>query len=501
MPKRTSGRNVVHSTVVLLLIGLVSLLAIVGMTIWLGDRAQVYFDEVIAARDARSAAVELRNALVTAESAQRGFVITGNEIYLAPYGITKSLAERQLSAVKGLFAGFDETSVPLERLSAIIAEKFAEMDEVIALKRGRRDGEALSIIATNRGKTLSDEANIFFSGLILSADEHLTTAASEHIVNASWLRFVSIIAGIVIVIVVGGAGISVVGYTRQLAEARDEVTALNTGLEERVRERTADLAQVNAEVQRFAYIVTHDLRAPLVNIMGFTSELEASAKELRALVDQSDAVGTSTDPVVRNARTAITEDLPEAIGFIRSSTKKMDALINAILKLSREGRRSLRPERVDLNEVIATSSNAVQHQLVEANGTIELKIESPPLFQDRLSLENIFGNLLDNAVKYRSRSRALRIEVRAGQIPGDRIAIEVADNGRGIAEQDQARVFELFRRAGAQNETGEGIGLAHVRAVVRNLGGEITLRSVLDAGTTFRIILPRTLQLSETTLT
>ena len=114
-----------------------------------------------------------------------------------------------------------------------------------------------------------------------------------------------------------------------------------------------------------------------------------------------------------------------------------------------------------------------------------------------MSLEHIFGNLLDNAVKYRSRSRALRIEVRGDRIPGDRVAIEVADNGRGIAEQDQARVFELFRRAGTQNETGEGIGLAHVRAVVRNLGGEITLRSVLDAGTTFRIILPRTLQSSE----
>ena len=374
MPKRTSGRHVVHSTVVLLSVGLASLLGIVGMTIWLGDRAQVYFDEVIAARDARSAAVELRNALVTAESAQRGFVITGNEIYLAPYGTAKTLAERQLSAVKTLFDQFEGTSVPLDRLSAIVAEKFLEMDEVIALKRERRDAEVVSIIATNRGKTLSDEANIFFSGLILSADEHLTTAAGEHIANASWLRFVSIIAGVVIVIVVGGAGISVVRYTRRLAEARDEVTALNTGLEERVRERTADLAQVNAEVQRFAYIVTHDLRAPLVNIMGFTSELETSAKELRALVDQNDALGMSTDPVVKNARIAITEDLPEALGFIRSSTKKMDALINAILKLSREGRRALRPEQLDLIEVVSTSSKAVQHQLTEANGTIELKI-------------------------------------------------------------------------------------------------------------------------------
>src|SRR5689334_22063096 len=106
MSRRTTGRRIVHSTVVLLLVGLASLLAIVGMTIWLGDRAPLHFDEVIAARDARSAAVELRNALVTAESAERRFIITANEIYRAPYGTAKTLAERQLKAVKTLFSRF-----------------------------------------------------------------------------------------------------------------------------------------------------------------------------------------------------------------------------------------------------------------------------------------------------------------------------------------------------------------------------------------------------------
>jgi len=486
-----SGRRVIHSTIALLSIGLAALLAIVAMTIWLGYRAQIRFEQVIAARDARTAAVELRHAVATAESAERGFVITGNEIYLAPYTTAKTSAARQLGAIETLFAQYPDASIAVATLVEIVGRKFSEMDEIIALKRARKDADALALIATNRGKGLTDQANIFFTGLILMADQALTEAASRHVVSATWLRWVSVVAGIVIVVVVGGAGLSILRYTRQLAKARDELTTLNANLEERVRERTADLAQLNLEVQRFAYIVTHDLRAPLVNIMGFTSELEASTKNLRELLHRSDALGTSTDPVIVGARTAIVEDLPEAIGFIRTSTRKMDGLINAILKLSREGRRKLRSEPIDVGELIANSAATVRHQIAEADGTVEVMADVQPILQDRLSMETIIGNLLDNAAKYRSASRPLRIVVKAMAIAGDRIAIEISDNGRGIVPQDHERVFELFRRSGSQDAPGEGMGLAHVRALLRNLGGEISLRSVLDEGTTFTIILPR----------
>ena len=89
----------------------------------------------------------------------------------------------------------------------------------------------------------------------------------------------------------------------------------------------------------------------------------------------------------------------------------------------------------------------------------------------------------------------MRIEVRARtQRQATGSAIEVADNGRGIAEQDRERVFELFSRSGAQDQPGEGIGLAYVRTVVRNLGGDISVTSALDEGTTFRLVLPRELE-------
>ena len=190
----------------------------------------------------------------------------------------------------------------------------------------------------------------------------------------------------------------------------------------------------------------------------------------------------------------MTEELPEAISFIRSSTRKMDGLINAILKLSREGRRTLNPERIDLGAFLKAVADAVRHQVVDAGGEVVIEGAVTPISSDRLALEQIFGNLLDNAVKYRAVERPLSIRVRTDPAPGNRVAVKIEDNGRGIAPSDHDRVFDLFRRSGAQDQPGEGLGLAHVRSMVRNLGGEISLASELGRGTTFTVTLPKDLR-------
>ena len=490
-----SSRFFVRSTTALLLVGFLALLGIVGMTSWLGERAQGYFNEVIAARDARSAAVDLRNALQTAESSQRGFLYTGNEVYLASYGPAKTLAERQLATVNRLLASYDGVSASLQRLTTVINEKFAEMDLTIALKRDYRDAEALARIRTNRGKALMDEANVFFAGIISATDERLTTSVAEQRANATLLRLFSIISGIVIVIVIGIAAVTVVRYTRELRRARMEVSMLNAGLEQRVESRTADLERANAEIQRFVQIISHDLRAPLVSIVGFTGELQESLGSLRWLVDRSG--NGADDSELQEARTAVTELLPEAIGYIRASTDKMERLIGAVLKLAREGRRPLKVESIDLKEIVTGAAGAIQHQLSEADGKVDIEMDVATIQSDRFSIEMIVGNLLDNAVKYREQDRPLRIEVRTRAIADDRIEIEISDNGRGIAERDQARVFDLFKRSGTPDRPGDGIGLAYVLAVLHNLGGNISLTSELGRGTSFRLTMPRALRATE----
>ncbi len=481
----------------LLFTGLMALLIIVGVTYWLGLRAQNYFDEVVAARNARSAAVDLRYSLASAESSQRGFLVTGNEIYLAPYETAKTNALRNVQSVTATLRSFDETKASADRFEKVVTEKFAEMEETVALKRERRDVEVAKVLRSNRGKALMDEANIYFSGALRAADARLATGVREHREATTLLEWVSLLGAITVIGVVAAAGFAAFRYTATLREASDAVTLLNAELETRVKERTSELARANEEVQRFAYIVTHDLRAPLVNIMGFTSELESGVKSMQQLIDKADLGNDPTDTVSQDAKAAATEDLPEAIGFIRSSTRKMDQLINAILKISREGRRTLRAEPINLRELVDSSLKAVQHQISEADGEVVQTVNAPRISTDRLALELIVGNLLDNAVKYRSKDRPLRLAIKGGPLPGGRVWMELSDNGRGIAEQDLERVFELFRRAGPQDQPGEGIGLAHVRTVVRNLGGDITVTSRLGEGSTFRITLPRYLPANE----
>jgi signal transduction histidine kinase len=302
---------------------------------------------------------------------------------------------------------------------------------------------------------------------------------------------VLIIGGVLIVAVVGGSAYVAARYTRDLLAAQEEVRALNVSLEERVNERTVELSRANEEVQRFAYIVSHDLRSPLVNIMGFTSELEAGMQVIERYLS---AANDDEDPALKEARQALETDMPEAIGFIRSSTGRMDNLINAILRLSREGRRRLEPQRIDMAQLLDAATDTVVHRLAEQGGEIRVEPPVPDLTSDRLAMEQIFGNLIDNAVKYLDPDRPGRIVVRGRTIPYG-VQFEVEDNGRGIGPADRERIFELFRRAGAQDQAGEGIGLTHVRALARRLGGEITLESELGKGTVFRLTLPRNLPL------
>ena len=216
--KPTRGRAV-GSPVILLSVGFCVLLGIVVMTYLLAERSRTYFDSAIATRDQRTAAVKLRNALLAAESSHRGFIFSGNEVYLAPFDTAQNQALRWLELLEGTTGANPEAKPLIERLAILSTEMRSDMATLIALKRERRDEEVLALFRTNRGKALMDEANIFFSGLILAADDRLTEGVGEQRANAAWLRLATIVGGLVIVAVVGLATASVLSQARELASA------------------------------------------------------------------------------------------------------------------------------------------------------------------------------------------------------------------------------------------------------------------------------------------
>lgn len=478
----------VRSTLLFLLIGTAILVGIIVATFGLVERTRATFDYILQERNIRRMAADLMQKLSDAETGQRGFVITRNELFLQPYeaGVTeiRDDVDKLAEAIRDRPALASE----IDTLRNKVRAKLDEMGQTINLVRSGEQDEAIALVQSDVGRELMDDIRTMLDEFKDLSDANVERGTEAQLAATRQLQWITAGGGIAIIAVMGGALIVVAQHVRALAASRREVEVLNEGLEARVAERTEDLMQANQEIQRFAYIVTHDLRAPLVNIMGFTAELDASLKSLQAYVLNDGK--PLTEDQIREARLAASEDLPEAIGFIRSSTRKMDGLINAILKISRDGRRQLKPELVELQPLLETITASVYHQISESDGNIALDIRAARLNTDRLSVEQILGNLFDNAIKYKHPHRPLTLAVRTAPEGRHMVRIEVEDNGRGIQEQDHERIFELFRRSGQQDQSGEGIGLAHVRSLARNLGGEITVRSRLGEGSTFVLRLP-----------
>ncbi|MBW9061043.1 histidine kinase [bacterium M00.F.Ca.ET.194.01.1.1] len=476
----------------MLAVGVAILIGMVSTSLWLVQVNNLYSQETAELRRVRAAILDVLTTMQDVETGQRGYLLTNNREYLGPYEeALQGLPERQ-ARLLDLLKGEERYKQPLAGLKQAIDAKLSETRETIDLQRAGRITEATEVVRNNDGKRFMNEIRSVLSDLQSDTDDRLRVIVADQLGAANTLRWVTIGGAVAILIVVGGSILLVFTYIRALNRSREDVDELNRHLEERVEERTRDLRRANQEIQRFAYIVTHDLRAPLVNIMGFLSEFDTSLKPVTNYVLADGK--TLTQDVIREARLAVEEDIPEAIGFIRSSTRKMDQLINAILKISRDGQRKLQPEKVDIETLLSSLSETVRHQITANGGEIHVDTPKLTVVTDRISLDQILGNLLDNAVKYQMPGRPLRLTARAYPAGRGAIAIEIGDNGRGIGEQDLERVFELFRRAGEQDQPGEGIGLAHVRSLIRNLGGDIRVESRLGEGSTFILLLPSDLR-------
>lgn len=255
------------------------------------------------------------------------------------------------------------------------------------------------------------------------------------------------------------------------------------------KKREEELRELNTDLETFAYITSHDLRAPLVNLKGFAGEMEHDIATVHAFLKHAT---TSLSPTEREKIQQIFEqNFPESLKFIQQSVDKMDVLTNAVLDLSRIGRRDFLMEPADVHAIAMRCLDNLAYELSQKEVQVELD-QLPIIVSDPLALEQVFGNLLDNAVKYLHSSRKGMITI-SSEILGREIVFSIRDNGRGIDELDRQKVFEIFRRArNAGDERGMGMGLPYVKATLRKLGGRIWFESQLNEGTVFCVCLPLT---------
>ncbi len=245
-----------------------------------------------------------------------------------------------------------------------------------------------------------------------------------------------------------------------------------------------ELEAKNEELESILYVASHDLRAPLVNIQGFSHELSRICELIHsAFADRGIAAKMG-----EKLNVLWNKDIPEALGYILSSTSKMDSLLSGLLRLSRLGQAAMKVERLDMNSMLADITRSMEYQMKKAAVSLEIEPLHPCL-GDAAQINQVFSNLLDNAIKYLDDSRPGRIHIYSKVEDGESIYC-VEDNGVGIAAEHQDKIFEIFHQLEPDRKKGEGLGLTIVRRILDRHNGRIWLESECGKGSKFFVSLP-----------
>jgi two-component system, chemotaxis family, sensor kinase Cph1 len=260
-----------------------------------------------------------------------------------------------------------------------------------------------------------------------------------------------------------------------------QYVSIRTDITER-KKVEEDLAEKNRELETMVYVASHDLRSPLVNIQGFSKELTRSCESLRQNLDRQ---GYELTP---ECSSLLKEDIPEAISFILTGVNKIDTLLSGLLRLSRLGRAALRVEKLNMSEMIRGILQSMEFEIKEKKAVVHVE-PLPPCLGDSVQMNQVFSNLLNNALKYLVPERKGNIVV-SGELSGKQVVYEVRDNGIGVASEHQAKIFEIFHRLNPSHTEGEGLGLTIAQRALERQGGKIWVKSTFGKGSSFFVSLP-----------
>jgi signal transduction histidine kinase len=521
---------------ILVAIPLVSQLAILGLVAHMhaeNVRAQewsAHSKEVIAQGRAVLA------TMLDAETGIRGYALTFERSFMAPYDRSGGELPHRLDHLRQLVADDPDQAAQVERMATRVAEVKHWLENAERLVEARAS-RATALRQARLGKELMDglrsEVDKF-----LSAQELLETSRREASEQSRRALTGLIVTGMATALASTGLlalifsrGISsrlalLADNARRLArggelapplQGGDEIARLDAAfhemaatvrtaarrereytdlLEARVAERTAeltaanrDLAEKNREIELFVYSVSHDLRAPLVNLQGFSKELSLVRDDLRPLV----AAPEPTPATRQQALDLLDGSMPEAIHFIQTGVLRLSGIIDALLRLSRVGRLEYQWQTVDVGAVVRRIVESLRGTIADRGDVVQID-ELPALWGDPTAVEQVFANLIGNALTYHVPNRPVRVEVGSAGPPRSGAArlrtYYVRDNGLGIPDAYQQKIFQAFQRVHPEVTGGEGMGLAIVRRIVERHGGEVWLESTVGEGSCFFVALP-----------
>jgi signal transduction histidine kinase len=453
---------------------------------------------------------ELRNLLglvADAESGIRGYVVTSDEMYLKPYDMAKVTVPDSVARIQRLTAESQRQQQLARELQPQVARRMQLLKRTVDAMNESGPSAGQAKIATGDGYRAMEQVRRTIRLMEREEDAVLSQRIGD-VTLGYWTAVISSLLSAALGIVLAVAGLWLLNRDLKARETRaGELKALNEQLEERVRQRTADISQTNAalrdeiaerrrierqvrlvaeelersnrELTHFASVASHDLQEPLRKIQAFGDRL----------------LGHCGDELSSKGR--------DYLNRILGAAGRMRALIDGLLEYSRVSTRNQPRVPVDLNHVARDVVGDLEARLQAAGG--EVMIETlPTIDADPLQMRQLMQNLIGNALKFRRPDVEPRVKVSARVAPGPitgngdsqpgwMCELTVEDNGVGFETAYSEQIFELFQRLHGRGEyEGTGMGLAICKKIAERHGGSITAASTPGEGSRFVVKLPVT---------
>ncbi len=414
-------------------------------------------DAVRSAQAELTALARLLSSATDAETAQRGYVITGDEGFLGPYRQARQHVEEQLSLLRGL-AG--DVPARLDALEHLAAQRIDSIAAVVALRRDGGAEDARRLIASGKGRRLHDRLRAAVAGMEARVQSTLAAQEQGNLAIRRRALLVSAVGAPLAVVIVLGLAWRIVLDLRTLRRTSAELAA--------ARDRAESADRIKSS---FLATMSHELRTPLNSIIGFTGIL------------------------LQRLAGPLNDEQGRQLAMVRDSSRHLLALINDVLDISKieSGQLEVAHEDFDLRASIAKVVEIVRPLAEKKSLVLQAQVDDGvgPAHGDARRVEQVLLNLLSNAIKF---TDAGSVTLSAAPGAPGLLRIDVADTGIGIAPQDLDTLFQPFRQVDsrlAREREGTGLGLAISRRLAQLMGGDVTLASQPGRGSVFSLTLQR----------
>lgn len=425
---------------------------------------------------------KLHILVLSAETGQRGYLLTENEEYLAPYKEALTLVANQIKKVEKLHSSIIGSQSKQTALLSLVEQKLMELTYTVDLALNDKEKRAIKTVMTGRGKNLYSDIKQYFDDLQDTEVQHRNYLYKKLDSIEKEAKFTFSISAITSFLLLIGMWVLIRVNNKNEQKYKYSLEQQNIKLADEVKIQTKELtlyseelSRSNRELEDFAFVASHDLQEPLRKIRAFGDRLMTSHAS------------------------SIDEKGQDYLQRMYNAAERMSNLISDLLEYSRINSRGKEFSKVSLEQVIKDVIGDLEIAIEESSAIINTS-KLPEINGDVSQLNQLFLNLLSNAIKFRKNDipPVIDISYRENSVFDEVLKTEnlwyeiiIKDNGIGFSQEFEDKIFIPFQRLHARNQyKGTGIGLAVCRRIVERHGGIISVKSEVDSGTEFSINIP-----------